>query len=251
MNRSQQLPSISTWKRNHSKQALIEIATDPALFNKGYRLQAINPGDLKFPSWPKCRQSGVVLEELWKRQLPAYVGVDLAGKKRPGNAIVVIGIEPGTLRRYLLNVRYGAWSSPDTAKNLAEMCAPHNVQYIQVENNAYQDAIIDWIKKNKTDFPFWMKIEPFTTGANKAEPDIGLPVIEVEFHNDAWVIPYSEYEGHPPTCHCDWCRLDAEVSLYPKAAATDGVMALWFARDAANKWSPRPPRQNRGNMTLR
>lgn len=252
MNRGQALPSIPTWKTKHPKEALDDLARDEGLWNRGYAMNPISPGELKFPSWEKCRKTGFTLSQLWERKLPAYVGVDLSSKARPGNAIIAVGLEPPVMRRYVLEIRYGAWSSPDTAAALAEVCSHHNVQWIQVENNAYQQSIIDWVKREKANFPYWMKIMPFTTGQGKADPQYGLPGLEVEFKNDAWVVPYGEYEGHPTTCVCDWCHLDQEVRQYPRAATSDGVMAMWFARDAANKWVPRAggPRV-RGNIRRR
>lgn len=241
MNASFKLPNkIPTWKVKHSRKALEAIATDVALFNRGYRMLAINPGDLMFPSWSKCRKSGLVLGELQRRKMPAYIGVDLSSPTRPGNAIAAVGLEPGTMRRYLLEIMYGKWTSPETAAALADVCSRHNVQWIQVENNAYQGALIDWVRKDKVDFPYWMKIEPYTTGEmSKIDREIGLPSLEVEFHNDAWLTPWSEWEAHSATCRCDWCRLDTEFKLYPKGATFDGIMAVFFARDALNKWAPR------------
>jgi len=233
------LQPIPTWKLKHSKEALLRLATDPAMFNRGYRMQAINEGDLKFPSFKKCCIAlPTTLGDLHRRRLPAYVGVDLSGNKRPGNAISVVGLEPATRRRIQLEIMFGAWSSPEMADRLADVNLRHNVQFIQVENNAYQQSLIDWVRKSKTENNYWMKIEAFTTGANKANPDYGLPVMEVEFHNQGWIFPYQEWEGHDPSCVCDWCRLDREFSLYPKGASADGVMATWFARDALNKWAP-------------
>jgi len=234
------LPKVPAWQVKHSRAALEAVATDPAMFNRGYRMLAINPGDLVFPSWVKCRQRGLVLAELHRRRLPAYIGVDLSSPSRPGNAIAVVGLEPGSLHRYLLEIVFGNWTSPETASVLAEVCSRHNVQWIQVENNAYQGALIDWVRKGKDEFPYWMKIEPYTTGQlSKIDRDIGLPALEVEFHNGAWLLPWSEWDGHPPVCRCDWCRLDAEFRMYPKGASFDGIMAVFFARDAANKWAPR------------
>jgi hypothetical protein len=251
--KTRKLPPIPIWKLKHPKAALQAIAVDVAMFNRGYRMEAIDPGALKFPSFKKCYQSGLVLSELHRRMYPAYIGVDLAGPKRAGNAIVVIGLEPQTMKRYLLEARFGAWSSPTTAGVLAEVASRHNVQYIQVENNAYQQALIDWVKKEKPEFPYWMKIEPYTTGfITKADEHAGLPALEVEFKNEGWVVPSSEFEGHPPGCVCDWCRIKTEVENYPKGSSTDGLMALFFARDAANKWAPRPGSgRGIGNINVR
>ena len=248
MNTGVKLPSIPTWTSKHDLKTLQEKAVDEATFNRGYRMMAVSPGELKFPSWQSCYARGVTLSDLRRRGLPEYVGVDLSSPRRPGNAIVRVGLEPQTNYRVLLGVRFGKWTSPQTARALAEECEGANVQYIQVENNAYQDSLIDWIKSEKVNFPFWMKIEPFTTGTNKADPQFGLPGLEVEFHNKGWILPYEQWEGHPASCACDWCHLDREMRLYPRGATFDGGMALWFARDALNKWAPRPGATGSGNL---
>lgn len=202
-------------------------------------MQAINPGDLKFPSFESCcLPLPVPLGDIHRRRLPAYVGVDLSGPNRPGNAIAVVGLEPSTNRRIMLEILFGDWTSPKVAGVLADVNMRHNVQFIQVENNGYQQALVDWIRESKVENSFWMKVESFTTGNNKAREDVGLPALEVEFHNKSWVFPHQEWEGHDPSCSCDWCRLSREFSMYPKAATSDGVMATWFARDALNKWAP-------------
>lgn len=235
MNASVKLPSLPCWTLKHSKELLLEAARDPATFNRGYRQMAVSPGELLFPSFDSCIQSGLTAGELIARKGMCYTGVDLAGKKRKGNAIVTVGADPSG-RRALLDVRFGAWKSPDTAKNLGEVNDALNPQFIQVENNAYQQSLIDWVKESG--YPWWIKIEPFTTGANKNDPEVGLAVLEVEFHNRGWIIPGAEFEGHPPDCACNWCRLVTEIRNYPKGSSFDGGMAMWFARDAAAKWAP-------------
>ncbi len=237
MNPSIKLPSIPTWQLKHSKDLLVEAAKDPATFNRGYRMNAVEPGALKFPSFDSCIQHGLTAAELVARRMPTYIGVDLAGKKRRGNALIGVGLDVVSHRRALLDVRFGAWRSPDTAKHLGAMVDRHATQWIQVENNAYQQSLIDWVKE--ANYPYWPKIEAFTTGSNKADPDYGLPVLEVEFHNGAWIIPGAEFEGHPPDCECDWCRIVKEFRNYPLWDTWDGIMATWFARDALAKWAPK------------
>lgn len=236
MNVGRPLPAIPIWPVKHSEAKLREAQTDPFTFSHGYRMESVTPGERKFPSFEKCIQTGLTAAELAARRMPVYVGVDLAGKKRKGNAIVAIGLD-SNLRRCPVEIRAGAWSSPETARNLAEVVSNHDVRFVQVENNAYQQALIDWIKESKYDF--WMKIEAFTTGSNKGDLEVGLPALEVEFHNEAWIIPGAEFEGHPPACACDWCGFVTEFKNYPKGATTDKIMATWIGRDAASKWAPK------------
>lgn len=253
MNQGRSLPAIPTWRDKHSPEALEEAMLDPIMFNRAYGMRPVSPEELKFPSFKTCCVPGLTASDLRKQGMPAYIGVDLAGKNRPGNAIVAIGIKYPEMRRVMLEVRRGNWSSPKTAGVLAEVCSHHNVQYIQVENNAYQQSLIDWIKHEKPDFPYWMKVEPFTTTSAKNEEWYGLPGLEVEFKNNGWIFPLSEWEGHGSTCQCDWCAMKTEFEDYPKGATTDIVMATYFARDAANKWAPsgvQRPRRS-GNVNAR
>ena len=157
-------------------------------------------------------------------------------------------VDPATGTRIPVEARNGAWTSPETAEVLTDVCSHHqNLQFVMVENNAYQESIIDWVKKGKQDFPWWMKIEAHTTGRNKADPQFGLPGIEVEFANKAWAWPAGEWEGHPPGCTCSWCVLKREFSLFPKYSTTDGVMSCLFAKTAIDKWGAvrRGPRERR------
>jgi hypothetical protein len=229
--------SLPLWEPKFSRANLDKLANNEAMYARGYRMHAISPGDLLFPSFASCYAPGVVLAEVIARRYPAYVGVDLAGTTRPGNCIFVLGVEPGTQRRYALEVLYGNWSSPTTAGHVAEVCTRHNVQWIQVENNAYQQALIDWMRKEKTG-GIWTKVEPFTTGKNKADPTYGLASLEVELKNRSWVLPEAEWHDHDATCVCGWCRWKREMGMFPQYPTWDGCMAAWFARDAANKWAP-------------
>jgi len=58
--------------------------------------------------------------ELHELDLPAYIGVDLAGENRPGNAIAVVGVDPVSHRRYMLEIKFGGWTSPVLAGVLAD-----------------------------------------------------------------------------------------------------------------------------------
>lgn len=253
----QQLPDLPRWESKFPLEVLRQKASGreeggSAMWLQGFRMQTIKPGDLKFPSFKTCFEYGLVLSEVVKRAFPTYIGVDLSSAHRPGNFIVAVAIDPVTRRRIPVEVRHGAWSSPETAEHLNDVCSHHpNLQYVMVENNAYQEAIIDWIKKGKVNYPWWAKIEAHTTGKNKADPAFGLPGLEVEFANQAWSMPAGEWEGHEQGHDCSWCVFNREFSLYPKYGTTDGVMATWFAKTAIDKWGNRRPRGARGDLNAR
>lgn len=207
-------------------------------FAMGFHLRAIADEDLSFPSFERCFSPGLKVQGLNRSGWFVSTGVDPAGPKRRGNAIVTIGVEPGRRRRYPLDIRYGAWKSTQLAEQLAMVNRIFQPAVIMVETNAYQTALVDWAKQSAGEGnDYWMKLEPTVTGANKASLEIGLPVLEVEFSNEGWRVPRGEYEDHPGDCSCGWCEWDKQIRYHPIAAETDLVMATWFARQGIAEWA--------------
>lgn len=231
----QSLPPIPTWTPLFSKENL-ERKVGTREFDRGFRLVAISDGELGFPSFPTCFQEDFVLDELVRRRLPVYIGVDLSSSTRPGNAIVAVALDPRSQKRYVVDVRYGAWTSPETAKEITDVFGGHAVDRVMVENNAYQGSIIEWTQDNRERFPWWTKVDAYTTGRGKADPQYGLPGLEVQFKNRAWVIASAKWYGHLSTCKCAWCEWRRQIAIYPRGTATDFVMATWFADIAITKW---------------
>ena len=187
MSTSIRLPSLPVWSHWDTQRLIAKSESNPRSFARGFRMQAFTDDERMFPSFTTCFTPGVCTAEISHRGWPVFMGVDLAGPHRPGNVIFVVTLDPNTQRRYPLEVLAGAWTSPETARQLANVHARHpNTRFIMVENNGYQQAIIDWIKSSPTDHSFWYKIESFTTGANKMKVEIGLPSLEVEFKNQSW-----------------------------------------------------------------
>jgi hypothetical protein len=242
----QRLPDLPRWEEKFPLSVLQAKASGreeggSAMWLQGFRMQVMKPGDRKFPSFESCWEHGLVLSELWRREMPVYVGVDLSSSKRPGNFIVATAVDQSSGRRIPIEARHGNWTSPETAEVLTDVCSHHpNLQFVVVENNAYQESLIDWVKQGKRDFPWWMKIEAHTTGANKADPTYGLPGLEVEFANRAWAWPSGEWEGHGQGHDCSWCLLKREFTLFPKYSTFDGIMATWFTKAAIDKWGSIP-----------
>lgn len=207
--------------------------TPPSSFARGWWLLAADEGDYTFPGFRDCYTPGLPLGLIQRRHdWPTVTGVDLSGKKRPGNAIVTVRVDPTTQRRYPVDLRAGAWRSHETVAQLAEVNATFGPSVIKVEDNGYQESLIDWIEVTRADF--WHKVEATTTtGATKHSEEVGLQALQVEFQNHAWVIPSDEFESHPPghmTKGCMWCRWAHEFTQHPLAQSSDFVMATWFAR---------------------
>ena len=231
-----QLRPIPLWHEHWNELALRKkCGEDQRTFDRGFRLIAYSDDDLTFPHFKQCRVPGLVLGDLQRNeQWPCFMGVDLSGKKRPGNALVAVRVDPVSRRRYPIDIRFLARSGPEVCEAINDMDQRYRPVVIMVENNGYQDSLIDWIGDQKSRFPFWVKVEPTTTtSGRKGDATMGLPGLEVEFKNGAWCFPHSEYEGafpddDPPRGW--WARLDNEFTAHPIGANTDGVMACWFAR---------------------
>lgn len=248
------LPAVPTWDPKFS-QANLQLLSGTRQFDRGFRMMPITEGELMFPHFESCFEASLAVGSLLTRRLPTYIGVDLSSPRRPGNFIVALGLDLQNGLRIPLEVRHGAWTSPETAEHIADVAGRHATEWVMVENNAYQDSIIDWMKANRNQFPFWQRIDSFTTGKNKADENYGLPGLEVEFKNKAWSVPSAEWAGHKTTCVCSWCVWRNQIRLYPRASATDGVMATWFALSAITRYSHFLRQQQRrsalGNLNLR
>jgi len=238
MNPVRMLPAVPPWSHWPTQRLRQEEAEKPRSFSRGFRQIAFTDEERMFPSFKSCYVPGIVTGEIARRGWPVFVGVDLAGDKRPGNVIFVIALDPSTQRRYPVEVLCGAWKSPEVAAQLAAVHGRHpNLRCIMVENNGYQQSLVDWIRQSPGDNSYWYLVEPYTTGyASKANEIFGMPGLEIEFKNKAWAIPMSEFEGHPPHCRCGWCTWVAETRDYPMGSATNTVMAMFFGREAISKW---------------
>lgn len=234
MNSVIKLPSIKPWHHWGTQRLLKEKQENPRSFARGFQMRAFSDDERMFPSFETCFTHGVMTGDIARRGWPVFMGVDLAGKSRPGNVIFIAALDPSTLRRYPLEILHGNWSSPETARQLSAAVGRHqNTKYIMVENNGYQQALIDWIRNSPSDHSFWYKIESYTTtGTSKNNLEIGMPSLEVEFKNKAWVLPQDEWEAHGAACKCGWCTWKGEARDYPLSATTDCVMAMWFCREA-------------------
>ena len=216
------------------------------MFARGFRMVPFSDEERAFPSVVKCYTYGVSTGDLARSAWPKFLGVDLSTDVRAGNALVAVALDPGTKRRHLVRVLRGAWTSPETARRIQQLDAEFNFRVIVVEKNAYQRALIDWLRQIKA--PCWPKVRPFeTTGRNKHDPSLGVRSLEVEFSNQAWVIPASEFEGHAASCLCGWCIWRREFEDYPLGVTDDAVMSTWFAREAIHLWgSPAGPTRIEG-----
>lgn len=168
---------------------------------------------------------------------PRYIGVDLGtAKNRPANVIFTFALI-GTRRR-VIDIDLGNWDSVETARRIRAGYFRHKPIVIMVENNAYQQAILDWMKadqemRNLDPIP----LEAFTTGKQKADELLGVPGLAAEFENGMWEIPFDDDHVIGMGCKCGPCTFIVQLGEHP-FGPSDTVMAGWFARAAAMKYGP-------------
>jgi hypothetical protein len=171
------------------------------------------------------------------KKYPRYSGVDLGigllAHNKPSvifTAAVADGSDPdissGT--RIVVDIRRGNWTSPDTARQLLEMYQEEKPELIKVENNYYQQALIDWIADIKgVDLP----IQGHFTGSQKLSPELGIPLLAAEFERERWIVPMKE--PHREGCECVWCLWIQEMLDYSQGAkSTDTVLSNWMCQRA-------------------
>lgn len=239
---------IDLWEKfNKEELKRKEQDLGPTAFNRGFRNIPWSDDALMFRSFAECIDPDLSVKDFVKeakrlrdtenRVIHFITGVDLSGSKRPGNVVFTAGIIEGNNQIIPVDIRMGAWTSPQTADVIKEVYRMWRPLVIYVENVALQNMIIEWMQLEAVQHRAeHMPIEGFMTGLNKAHPENGLPGMEVEFRNHMWKIPGKEFMGHEYSCVCPWCSWIKSMKGYPFSGETDTVMASWFMREGMRKY---------------
>ena len=221
-------------------------------FNRAFRHVAFNSKTLRFAgklvgSMMKKEEDIRSLEEFVEKHVspewPRFAGVDLAiskQKKAARTVIFEIAVDEDG-NRWPTYMKRGRFTSPDTARAILELYQEQPFYLMKVENNNYQQALIQWIDelleiegKRKIMPP----IEGYMTGLQKFDPELGLPSLALQLEKKKWRIPNLD---HSPTCQCGTCIWIDDLKKYPEGNSTfDTIMAMWFA-DRAAQASGREP----------
>jgi hypothetical protein len=229
--------NLPLWHEKWGKQVLIKKCGTTAMskrsFEFGFRLRALTSTDLTFPSFRECIKHGVSPIDLVSKEWLYYTGVDLSTTKRRGNVIFTLAFNPKTNTKIPVDIRAGAWTSPEVARQLADVDKQFSPEIIMVETNAMQTSLVEWIKEYSKDFLFWDRISSYQTKGNVKRAETGLPGLETEFNNKGWIIAVEE--EHSVECGCGFCTFISEMNSYPFSTTTDAIMACWFARVACKE----------------
>ena len=208
------------------------------VFARQYLLNAMSDEERTFPesslekSFDRTRRHiGEDIDPEW----PTYGGVDLAsalGKKNAWTVIWTLAKSPHDGKLYLKDLYRRRMKFPEIMATLKEQYQKHQWRLCLVENNQFQQAVIDAAEALDRGIP----IEPFTTGVNKANELVGLPGMAVAFEKAQFAIPAALFplEVDDPS---PLAVLMNELRTHPGGEFSDTVMALWFAWSAAQRSS--------------
>lgn len=224
------------WTEAKLREREAEIGT--RAFARQYLLNAMSDEERTFPERSIERSFdrniadfGEDIEASW----PTFGGVDLAtalGKKNAWTVILTLAKSPYDGRLHPKEMYRRRMPFSTTVKCVLEQARKHKWRMGYVENNQYQQAVIDALEEIDKTLPIYS----FTTGHNKADPKVGLPGMNVAFEKGHFAIPAAKFP-----LNCDEATplsiLMSELRTHPGGEFSDTVMALWFAWSAAIKGS--------------
>jgi len=221
------------WPRERLKKRFEEIGS--VAFNRNFRLQPLGEEDRMFKiSWVQRSQDfSLSANDERFEDMPKFAGVDLALGASEGSSftvIFVIAVDKND-RRYPIYILRKKMTSPEIASAILDTLERYQPELMLVESNFMQIHILQWLEVVA---PRKYPIEPFLTGAQKADLDVGLPALALEFEKGMWTLPMGDFP-HPTDCDCPYCTFSNEMISYPFGGHTDILMACWFAREAVRR----------------
>jgi hypothetical protein len=209
-------------------------------YKRGYELKPYSDKDKSFPGFSNCCLYGIKPTK-WIDDFRDWIfvgGIDFAGTKRPGTTLIICAVNRMTGLKVPIEV--SVMNKPsDLADAIVDSYKRLGVEIYMAENNATQSAIIDMLEtymEQEKYRKYKIKIEPFYTGKNKADPMSGLPSIQKEFEKNEWVFCFDKKVDTTEEDEVNvWSRYHNEMKHHPFYKTTDLVMTTWFCREAANK----------------
>lgn len=207
-------------------------------FDRGWRQKALSDEEALFREniVKGCIDNNAVMATLLDKDPRArypsgyttFTGVDLAiaSTKSKGDYFVIttIAVSKDLETKYIVNMfRQRGLTFKEQLNKVIEYGEHFQSSLIVVENNAYQDALVQELKRT-SDLP----IQAFTTHAvNKNDFQGGLPRLSVEFEKQRWHLPYGDDFSKEQTG-----ILVNELITFPIGTHDDTIMSLWFANKA-------------------
>jgi hypothetical protein len=232
-----------TWK---SERLLKRKKAAPHIHRKLFELTVQAPEDCLFPHFASrsivgrtpaeilgCESAAddipIFSNILYGRYL-IFGGFDWSGAKRRGKSLTFIAYD--IVRHTYLIVFHGRIKTGETGRMQTIVNTLDNIwnigfhwQLINAEGNAIQDELNDAIIAMGSKSRWVTTFLDFTTGANKMDPSIGLPYIDVLLEKGLLIIPSGMAKKYP-----DWALLERNLeTMCIEGDSPDDVMSLWFA----------------------
>jgi len=120
----------------------------------------------------------------------------------------------------------------ETADQIIEINQAIHPDMWVVENNAYQEALVEWVHERAGSVgAAAIRITGATTGKNKMDEVLGLPGLAAEYEHGTWHWMLGD-EQHKAQGSIPMKML-AQMREYPISQKTDMVMANWIGNQAA------------------
>jgi len=231
-------PMKVLWPKKWGEPELrYSLKSDEREFERGFNNRPYTEGEslVDWDSVVACMDDSIALGEMPFHCRVQVAGYDLAiGKKAEAAHFATFMWGKGGEKYIPLDIRR-AKALPfrqqiETVQEIAAKWAPN---FHIVENNGYQQAMVDQLRQESAHLP----VEAFTTGKQKMDPYIGLPSLAPAFKNRQIVIPTKGgHDGTNEACQCPLCVWLRELRYFP-ATTSDVLMASWFAFDKIRRLS--------------
>lgn len=210
------------------------------------------PDDIELPNMPPRAHLSPEEMKRWVRETLAHhqqygtplpfiiaTGVDLAVQRHAAadlTAFCTIAVFPDG-RRLILELKAGRFTFASIVQQIIDIHERFSPTVIMVENVAAQDYLLQHLR-DVSDAP----IEPYTTGAGKADPSIGIDSIAYLVENGKYIIPGAPTGNLKQISDKEIKALVEDMLFYsPTNHTGDRLMALWFADMAVRKLRRRRP----------
>jgi len=239
-NEKYMLKTIPLWDARWDRESLVKKrrSIGERRFNQQYRNIPTDYEDLTFPNFDSVLFHGVETSVALPDKLEYYAGVDISTSKRPGTVIFTYGYDRENDIRYVWkgSIEIGKWKGPQLRDHLVASYKVFKHRLINVETNAIQQGVYEFLKEEKTRLP----LRSFKTQyKNKTDMTIGLEAMDVMFEQGKWRFLGGRKE-HSPSCTCSMCRCVTEFRNHPNVATQDVIMACWFANRALKTFRGTP-----------
>lgn len=235
------------WEEKWNKERLIERFNELGnrAFSRAFRMEALSDEEALFTeqSIIRCEHKEIQYGDLplgvLRKDITMFIGVDVGSGRSETGAYTVIftGAVLSDMKKIPINITRGRFKSPEFARIFYDLTQQFNPEFILVENNAAQEAIIQWVQE-VYGVNYMPPIQGYFTGSQKMSEEVGLPAMSVEFEQRNWILPEFHMEG----CNCGYCVWIQELKEFPLGKYSDTVMASWLFRESIRKYMGKEPK---------